>query len=870
MRRVALLLLASATAHADPRDAFGFHKPAAATTDCSDGTAFGCVGATDPLDDHASPYTLSTWLAAPYLLSLPVANATHDQLAHYALGASEDGAGVSIAGANGLENRWLVDGAPADGIHTGAADTRLPLAFTSGMLVIAGGFTARDRASTGGIIDAQLRRGTPDHRLDARVFAGWTAEARQRAIAPQSYYVRRGSVDVGPEASASLVGTGPLGELLGGHAWYAAGIAPELHSTRFTWRAASVVDADQDGFVDGLPGIVVTKPIDSYSQTPLTWRLPLMARLGLDGDVHHVELTLVGTAASAVSYLSNATLQAAGVDATNVVGDAIATWRGTWTNTRARAQLAWHRASHHEWARDPAAAGVPQLQSAYVPATLPDDPQLAAACADGTASDAYPLVTNCPAPYALFASGGAGRLSDVGSDRPSVTADVAHRIDNNVVRVGATGEDTREIAKAHFTGGELIRSAFVGHTQERRFVDPTQTCHLDITQPCPTVDTSRLRYRTRYTAAYVEDTWHPDPAFAVDGGLRWELMWVGSVLHFSDQFAPRLGASWDPLGGGRSRIWTSMGRSYALLPTGLGPTILAGESYVDHTTLPIGESRSVTTGAPLAIAPGILPITQDELTAGAEVALAAAVHARAWIQGRWLRRGIETTGGQLDNPQGDALATRETGLVAVELTTAPTARLVLRAGYEYGRTVGSWTGAYDPREGAVLYAGNDFDGSVVNQLGRLPTDMGHRAYIEGQRGGELGSVKLSVATRLTVGSGRPRDVLANSDDGIIYLIPRGGGGRAPLATQANIRIAARWRSLDITLDLFNVFDRRDATAVDEVYADGAVRPIAGGTTADLPFLKTDTGGAARRLPGYGYATAFQSPLAVVLGLHESF
>src|SRR4029078_6774015 len=100
-----------------------------------------------------------------------------------------------------------------------------------------------------------------------------------------------------------------------------------------------------------------------------------------------------------------------------------------------------------------------------------------------------------------------------------------------------------------------------------------------------------------------------------------------------------------------------------------------------------------------------------------------------------------------------------------------------------------------------------------------PTDMGHRAYIEAERSGQLGSVKLSVATRLTLGSGPPRDGIARSDDGIIYLIPRGTAGRAPMMTQANVRIAARWRSLDITLDLFNVFDRRDATAADEVYAD---------------------------------------------------
>ena len=90
-----------------------------------------------------------------------------------------------------------------------------------------------------------------------------------------------------------------------------------------------------------------------------------------------------------------------------------------------------------------------------------------------------------------------------------------------------------------------------------------------------------------------------------------------------------------------------------------------------------------------------------------------------------------TTAG-FDNPgrDGGTPAIRETGLFAAELATAPTAKLVLRVGYMYGRTIGSWTGAFDPRQGAVLYAGSDYDAHVANLLGRLPTDIGHRTYIE--------------------------------------------------------------------------------------------------------------------------------------------
>ena len=880
MWRAGLLLVAALTAAAraddiqGQRDAFGFKKkkPVEPPIDCSDGTAFGCTGASDPLGETASPYTLATWLPAGYLLRLPVGDASHDAVAHYALGAGRDEAGPFFAGANGLENRWTVDGAPTDDLVTGGAGTRIPLAFLDGMLVSAGGFSARDRNSTGGTIDARLRGGTKNHIVEVRGWAGITAPNRHRPIAPFSFSVRRGALDIGPEASVVVVATGPLGSVLGGHAWYAAGLGFELSSLKLTWTAGTTQDSDQDGVTDGIPGIVPVRRVGQYSRRPITWRAPFMLRAGLDRGVHHFDATLVGAVATDVFHLYNATLQASGVDGTSVTGDAIVTWRGHWKDTRARAQLAWHHSMRDESASDSSAANVPQLLSAYVPTSLPGDTDLAAACDDASPSDPYPLITNCPVPSGWFASGGAGALVDQTGDRPSVTLDVAHRAGNNVMRAGATGEDTRVVTETRFTGDVQIRSLFPEHRSERRFIDPDAICNTELALPCPTIDRSTLRYRTRYTAAYLEDTWQPAKAFSVDGGLRWELMWVGPVLHFSDQLAPRLGASWDPVGGGKSRVWTSMGRSFAMLPTGLGPTILERDRTVDHIVSSFGEGRGVDTGAVSTVAAGIEPITQDELTTGAQVALARTVRATVWVQGRWLRRGLDTTTAGFDNPGrlGGTPATRETALVAAELATAPTAKLVLRAGYMYGRTIGSWTGAFDPREGAVLYAGSDYDATSANLLGRLPTDLGHRTYVEAERHGHLANIEVALALRLTAGSGRPRSAIADADDGIIYLIPRGSAARGPVLSQANVRMSARWHGVDMTLDVMNAFNRREATTVDEVYAVGPVRPIDHGTPADLIWLKTDAGTESTRRATYAHAFSYQSPLSVILGIRQSF
>lgn len=864
------LLAATSTARADdPRDLFGLRKPAPKADDapgCEEPGTFGCASVTAPLDDEA-PLALSTWLPAAYLRSLPVGYTTHDSVAHYALGASRDETGVVLGGATGLENRWTIDGAPSDSIRTGASETRVPLAFLDGILVRAGGFTARDRTSTGGTIDARLRRGGTTHEVEASVWAGLTGESRRRPLAKGSYSVRRLTVDAGPEVAASLVATGPLLRVLGGTTWYAAGIAPFVTATDATWRASELVDANGDGVVDEVDGLAVLQPISVTDDRSIDFLVPAMLRTGYDRGAHHVELTLIGHATRTTRWLANATERAAGIERTSLVADGIATWRGHWKSTRAMVQLAWHRSDTRESPDDPS-ANVPQLLSAYIPTSLPEDPVLAEKCSDAT----YPDIPQCPVLTSYFASGGAGLLVDTVGDRPTATAEIAHQIGRHVLRAGTTLEDARLVLRSRLTGGEQYRSLFPGHVDTLRFF--AGDCGEQPGTPCGYVDVSELRYRTRYTAAYVEDTFSPQDGLRVDGGLRWELMWVGPRLHFSNQLAPRLGIAWDFLGHGRSRLWASMGRSYVLLPAGVGATVIRRDATVHDATSEFGESRDYDGGAAYRIPAGIEPMSQDELTAGLELGIARTFRLIAWAQGRYLRRGLETTPDGFDNPgriHGDP-ARRATEQLAVEIATAPTAKLVLRVGYLLGRTHGNYLGAYDPQLGAILYGGRSWDGPATseNLIGALPTDAGHRVFVEGSRRGSVGGVQLQVATRLTVASGRPRSAFADTDLGWVAVIRRGSLGRGPMLSQANVRVAARWRGLDITLDVFNAFDQATSTLVDEYYAQAIAHPIEGGSPEDLVFWKTPEGDTPRRRTAFGLPVAFQGPISAVLGVHHAF
>lgn len=863
----------------DPRDLFGLERPPPpAPPSCADGRAFGCATALDPFDD-VSPYALRTWLSAAYLLRLPVGDARHDAVASFALAAGRDDGGATFAGATALENAWSIEGAPVESLRTGGVETRVPLTFLDSMLVIAGGFAARDRVSTGGAIDARLLRGTATHQVRAHAWTTlFTEAARTRPIAAATYQLRRSSFQPLTDLTASVVATGPLPPLAGGTTWYAAGIAPSLGATDVRWRAASLVDLDDDGVPDGLPGVVTVRPLTDETERALDYAVPFMARTGWTRGRHDVALTLIGSISGDSVFFANATRQAAGIDRQFWAVDGIATYRATWPDTRAQVRLSWHRGARYESARDPDAAGIVQLQSAYVPAQLPEDPGLAALCSDTSPDDLEPTIPNCPIPFGFFISGGAGQLTDSIGDRPVASADIAHRHGNHLLRAGATLEDSRLITRARFTGGELLRSLFEGHIDRQRFF--AGACPEDPTMPCGYISQSELAHRTRYTAAYAEDTYQLAPNIRVNGGLRWELMWTGPFLHQSKQFSPRLGLAWDVLGGGASRLFASMGRSFLMLPVGIGPTIIGDHKSVrDISTEGVGEDRNTDLGGIFAPAPGIEPAAQDEATAGFEIGRPGTARAAVWAQARSLRRAYDTVLANpetfelaFDNPgrRGETPARRDSALIAVELSTDPTARTVVRAGYLYGRTVGSWTGPVDPRQGQNLYAGSDWDVESDNYMGALPTDPGHRLFVEGERRGRLGPVDLGLALRLTAASGRPRNVLGDSDIGIVYLLPRGSAGRAPVVSQANVRATARWRGFDVALDVFNVFDQETATNFDEVYAGSSVRPIVGGTEEDLVFLKTQSGNLPGRRNAFRLPFAFQAPIAATLGIHRAF
>jgi len=75
----------------------------------------------------------------------------------------------------------------------------------------------------------------------------------------------------------------------------------------------------------------------------------------------------------------------------------------------------------------------------------------------------------------------------------------------------------------------------------------------------------------------------------------------------------------------------------------------------------------------------------------------------------------------------------------------------------------------------------------------------------------------------------------------------------------------------VSLDLLDVFDRRTPAALDERWTlDDDVRPIEGGSEADLLWVRDVDGGAVRPNRGHGRATTYTAPLACQLALTATF
>src|SRR5690606_13785635 len=200
-------------------------------------------------------------------------------------------------------------------------------------------------------------------------------------------------------------------------------------------------------------------------------------------------------------------------------------------------------------------------------------------CDDMSASDPYPMITNCP--VIGYRTGGVGFIEDTNARRLSGLASVTQRVQaagHHVIKAGADIEEqTYDSARQYSNGARYIQVAS-GAWVIRRFLGP------DGEEIAPGDDLS-ADTRTRNLGAYVQDSWSILPNLTVNAGLRWERQTLYSASQLVGQIspntgeeigeeaftlnnmlAPRVGVIYDWTQEGRSKVYGHYGRFYESIP----------------------------------------------------------------------------------------------------------------------------------------------------------------------------------------------------------------------------------------------------------------------------------------------------------------
>jgi hypothetical protein len=108
----------------------------------------------------------------------------------------------------------------------------------------------------------------------------------------------------------------------------------------------------------------------------------------------------------------------------------------------------------------------------------------------------------------------------------------------------------------------------------------------------------------QYTNFFVQDTWNIGDRLTIRPGIRYEQQkLVGTLTDFKwdNNWAPRLGATYDPTGQGKAKIYGNWGRFYAKVPNDLAARALSADSGISRADyFDAGLTRPVPEGTAAA------------------------------------------------------------------------------------------------------------------------------------------------------------------------------------------------------------------------------------------------------------------------------
>ncbi|MBL8918268.1 MAG: TonB-dependent receptor [Myxococcaceae bacterium] len=543
---------------------------------------------------------------------------------------------------------------------------------------------------------------------------------------------------------------------------------------------------------------------------------------------------------------------------------------------------------------------------------------------------------------ATYSLGGPGLLSESSADRLQARANASYRFEllgTHVARAGVDLEWTRVDETRAYSGAVQLADtpggALLGVRDEAFVAGPNARVPLLNVRTTPT---------QLSTGAFLQDTWRLLDVVTVNAGLRYDSQQLfasnGQLgLALNSMLSPRVGLSYDFTREGRSRVFANYAVYQQHLPLHLADRALSGAAstrtlYTGCPTVPhpTSDCTAPSNAAPInadplspspdsvrlaagrvAVDPALKPMARGELTAGLEYEVLANLRIGLVGTHHWLLNAVETMSNDdgatwfLGNPgeglaKGFTKAERKYFAATLYGSRSFSSGWLVQGSYTLSSLVGNYAGLFRPETGELEPGvSRDFDtrASLANRWGPLPSDRTHqfKAYVA--KDFELSSA-LSVRAGLgwETLSGTPLSYLAadrllGADEAFVFA--RGSAGRTPWLHTVNLRGALVWQvtkeqAVQVSLDVFNLFNLQEATEVSQRLSSANVLPanvaagsdpataacLAGNTpTCQTVLRKLTSGGVAPVQQadlngGFKQPLAFQQPLSVRLGVKLSF
>ncbi len=341
--------------------------------------------------------------------------------------------------------------------------------------------------------------------------------------------------------------------------------------------------------------------------------------------------------------------------------------------------------------------------------------------------------------------------------------------------------------------------------------------------------------------------------------------------------------------------------------------VINGPDQPDQKWYVIGAGRT-------AVDPNLQPPSSDEVTVGAEGevfrnARVGAVYTRRWI-GCPFDGAKDVAGGLLCSKSIEDMSRDEANTYFVgnpgfgiandfpEATRTYDALTLMfskqfadewlaQVSYTLSWLRGNYAGLFRPETGQLdPFINSDFDlrSLTVNRTGDLPFDSRHQIKAFGAREFQgTHDTTFTLGGAVEAAEGGPTNLLGSHPvygGNEVFVLPRGSGQRLDWNWSADVHGGFTFRpvkgqEVELTLDVFNLFDLHAVTAVDETYTTADVDPLVGCKAGDKDSCTRDDLDKVKQIdgtpledgqvnPNLGNPTAYQTPRQVRLGLRWSF